>query len=440
MSQEVAPKSVKGNNDFIFIRGLTFEVLDEEANMILTVRRQNNQFVVIDRKMIMSSNETESPSQNAESLSQNAEISPSDNESLITIRKGPKPTNHVFDVIIINTNGQRFSINASKFINVLPTKLPDLKFYVDPSMITTLSIITGNSSHTVYLKKHNPVIQDRQIIKEGEEYKTQLFKVDGNEEELFRDEFRCDELLVRNFFGNELNKSDYQKIMEEIDELAYFTIPLAWTTFHVGYDADEIKQLTGKKCGRHMNAVRALAVILAAQNGCSEAMEFLRVARHLFYHLSLSYTPYTSCFIYSLFLSVGCRNLCNFNAIKESKFNWQDIRKLSSSLSSTGITFREDFLSAAEAQLKKDKDLRLELTIPWLSHRVSEATLLSYVYHDQAEPLPYSLKEPFSRFTPDKYPMMLDNISASLTLAFLKPSKPLTILKLLLIPSIINQQ
>lgn len=432
MSQEVAPKSVKGNNDFIFIRGLTFEVLDEEANMILTVRRQNNQFVVIDRKMIMSSNE-------AESLSQNVEISPSEKKSLITIINDPMPTKHVFDVIV-NTNRQRFSINASEFINILPTKLPDLKFYVDPSMITTLSIITGNSTHTVYLKEHNPVIQDRQIIKVGEEYKTQLFNVDGNEEELFKDEFRCDELLVRNFFGNELNKSDYQKIMEEIDELAYFTIPLAGTTFHVGYRADEIKQLTGKKCGRHMNAVRALAVILAAQNECSEAMKFLRVARHLFYHLSLSYTPYTSCFIYSLFLSVGCRNLCNFNAIKEKDFNWQDIRKLSSSLSSTGITFREDFISAAEAQLDKEKDLRLALTIPWLSHRVSEATLLSYVYHDQAEPLPYPLKGPFSCFTPDEYPMMLDNISASLTLAFLKPSKPLSILKLLLIPSIINQQ
>lgn len=436
MSQEVAPKSVKGNNDFIFIRGLTFEVLDEEANMILTVRRQNNQFVVIDRKRIISPKETSS---NEESLSNEKEEFPSQKEeSLITIINDPMPTEHVFDVII-NTDRQRFSINASKFINKIPN-LPDLKFYVDPSMSTTLSIITGDSSHTVYLKEHNPVIQDRQIIKEGEEYKTQLFKVNDNEEELFKDDFRGDELLVRNFFGNELNKSNSQEILKEIDELANFTIPLAGTIFHVGYNAEEIKQLTGKKCGRHMNAVRALAVILAAQKKCSEAIEFLRVARHLFYHLSLSYTSYTSCFIYSLFLSVGCRNLCNFVDIKEKGFYWRDIRKLSSSLSSTGITFREDFLSAAEAQLDKNKDLRLDLTIPLLSHRMSEATLLSYVYHDQVEPLPYPLKGPFSCFTPDKYPMMLDNLSASLTLAFLKPSKPLSILKLLLLPSIINRQ
>lgn len=432
MSQEVAPKSVKGSNDFIFIRGLTFEVLDEEANMILTVRRQNNQFVVIDRKMIMSSNETESPSNEGE-------IPSSERESLITIINDPMPTEHVFDVII-NTDRQRFSINASKFIDKIPY-LPDLKFYVDPSMITTLSIITRNSTHTVYLKEHNPVIQDRQIIKVGEEYKTQLFNVDGNEEELFKDDFRGDELLVRNFFGNELkDMKNSREILKEIDTLAYFTIPLTGTTFHVGYNADEIKQLIGKKCGRHMNAVRALAVILAAQNNCSEAIEFLHMARHLFYHLSLSCTAYTSCFIYTLFLSVGCRNLCNFVDIKEKGFNWRDIRKLSSSLEPTGITFREDFFSAAEAQLDKGTDFRLNLTIPMLSHRVSNATLLSYVYHDQAEPLPYPLRKPFSRFSPDEYPMMLDNLSASLTLAFLKPSKPLTILKLLLLPSIINRQ
>lgn len=431
MSQEVAPKSVKGNNDFIFIRGLTFEVLDEEANMILTVRRQNNQFVVIDKKKIIPSNDGKI------SLNE-GEIPSSDKESLITIINDPMPTDHVFDVII-NTDRQRFSINASEFIDKLPY-LPDLKFYVDPSMSTTLSIITGNSTHTVYLKEHNPVIQDRQIIKEGEEYKTQLFMVNGNEEELFTDDFRGDELLVRNFFGNELkDMKNSREILEEINALAYFTIPLAGTTFHVGYNADEIKQLINMKCGRHMNAVRALAVILAAQNNCSEAMEFLHIARHLFYHLSLSYTAYTSCFIYSLFLSVGCRNLCNFVDIKEKGFNWRDIRNLSSSLSSTGITFREDFFSAAETKLDKETDLRLNLTIPMKSHFIPHPILLSYVYHDSAEPLPYPPRKPFSRFTPSE-PMMLDNLSASLTLAFLKPSKPLTILKLLLLPSIINRQ
>lgn len=467
---------------------LPFEVYDNDNKVILTARKVNGKFTVISRRPMGPSGEGpvktpvkdsptvethEDPPQRAPSRrapsprapsessgssyytytydeeedSQGSHTSRSSVRSHVSTRSSTNsanssPRGSPFDVTI-RTDGkgipQILSINRKGLIEglTLPktsrSSIPEIETRADTSVGAQVTMCLGEDNSTTTLRMHNPVIQMSQITSQitpkGKEYVASPF-----DKPLFDIEYAADELIVRNFFQNELKDiANSDGFLKEIRELSSYQFKTGDLTFSITHDNNVLQLLTTKKCGRHTNALRALSVILAAQNGCEEAKVCVNIARHMFLHISSAFSAYTACFLYSVTLSALCRTLCLFTNIPEKNLDWNYARDGAvTDIKNTGLPVRESFITGFRNAVDKFKDLKLDLSIPIYSHKV-DACYLSYVFPESW--MPYATK----LFNP-KEPLMVDNVSASTFIAYLRPTRPFNILKILMLPSIISRQ